>query len=65
MPVKSRIEMYRAKALAAERRSKQASDQIFRQEWEELAIEWHAIANFAAKEIGKTESEGSRKTLSS
>jgi hypothetical protein len=50
MPFKSRTDMYRAKALDCEQRAREASDPTSKQDWEELAIEWHTMANFAARE---------------
>jgi hypothetical protein len=41
--------MYRAKALVAEQRAKETSDPTARQDWEELAIEWHTMASIAAR----------------
>jgi hypothetical protein len=38
----------RLKAIASEQRAKDATDPILRQDWEELAIEWHLLANLAA-----------------
>jgi hypothetical protein len=49
MPFKSRTEMYRMKALACEHRAREASDPTSKRDWEELAIEWHTMANFAAR----------------
>jgi hypothetical protein len=45
--------MYRMKALACEQRAKAASDPTSKLDWEELAIEWHTLANFAAREPGE------------
>jgi hypothetical protein len=53
MTFKSQSDIYRTRALACEQRAKQASDQAVRQEWEELAIEWHAMASFTARDKGK------------
>jgi hypothetical protein len=52
MPFKTQSDMYRAKALACEERARHASDPTSKRDWEELAIEWHTMANFAAKESG-------------
>jgi hypothetical protein len=52
MPFKNQSDKYRAKALACEHRAKEASDPASKRDWEELAIEWHAMANYAAKESG-------------
>ena len=37
--------MYRLKALACEKAAREASDKATKLEWEELAIEWHALAH--------------------
>jgi hypothetical protein len=50
MPIKNRADLYRAKALIAEQRAKETSDPTAKQDWEELAIEWHMMASIAAKE---------------
>jgi hypothetical protein len=50
MPIKDRADMYRAKALIAEQRAKETSDPTAKQDWEELAIEWHMVASIAAKD---------------
>jgi hypothetical protein len=50
MPTKNRADMYRAKALVAEQRAKETSDPTAKQDWEELAIEWHMMASIAAKD---------------
>ena len=44
----SRAALCRLKAIAAEQRAQQATDPALRQDWEELAIEWHLAANLAA-----------------
>jgi hypothetical protein len=60
MPFKSRTDMYRAKALDCEQRAREASDPTSKRDWEELAIEWHTMANFAAREIPLIDSESRR-----
>lgn len=45
-----RTEMYRMRALFCEQRAKRAPDAVTRQDWEDLAIEWHALASFAGRE---------------
>jgi hypothetical protein len=45
--------MYRMKALTCEHRAKATSDPTSKRDWEELAIEWHTMANFAAREAGE------------
>jgi hypothetical protein len=44
-------EKYRLKALASERFAKEAPDAATKVAWEEIAIEWHALANRVAQEI--------------
>ena len=43
-------ERYRAKALASELFSRNASDSTTKHAWAEIAIEWHALANRVAQE---------------
>jgi hypothetical protein len=59
MPFKS-TDMYRAKALDCEQRAREVSDPTSKQDWEELAIEWHTMANFAARENPLIDSEWGR-----
>jgi hypothetical protein len=40
----SRTDMYRMKGIACEHRASDASDPTSKQDWAELAIEWHAMA---------------------
>jgi len=40
---------YRLRALTSEQRARHASDSTIKREWEELAIQWHSIANVAAQ----------------
>ena len=60
MPFKSRTDMYRMKALACEQRAREVSDPTSKRDWEELAIEWHTMANFAARENTLVDSESGR-----
>lgn len=53
MPFKIQSDIYRTKALACEQRASDASDPASKQDWEELAIEWHTMANFAARARGQ------------
>jgi hypothetical protein len=41
------------KALACEQRARDTSDPTSKRDWEELAIEWHTMANFAARATGE------------
>jgi hypothetical protein len=43
-------EKYRLKAIASERFAKESHDSAIRTAWEEIAIEWHALANRAGQE---------------
>jgi len=45
--------MYRLKAQVCEQRAIEASDPTSKRDWEELAIEWHTMASFAAKASGE------------
>ena len=45
--------MYRMKALACEQRARDTCDPTSKRDWEELAIEWHTMANFAARATGE------------
>ena len=42
---------HRARAIVCELRSREAPEVVTRKEWTELAIEWHALANAAARLI--------------
>ena len=42
-------ETYHLKAVACERCAKNASDQTTGQEWQQLAAQWHSMADQAAK----------------
>jgi hypothetical protein len=47
-------ERYRLKALASEQFSHDARDPAIRAGWMEIAIEWHALSNRAAREFDGT-----------
>jgi hypothetical protein len=47
--METRVAAYRLRALLAEQRANELSNPTLRQEWEELAIEWHLLANSAAQ----------------
>jgi hypothetical protein len=53
MPIANRTHVYRMKALACEQQASDASDPTSKRDWEELAIEWHAMANPAARTNGE------------
>ena len=50
---RNRTDMYRLKAQVCEQRAIEASDPTSKRDWEELAIEWHTMASFAARVDGK------------
>lgn len=45
---------YHLKAIGCEQRAKQATDQTTEQEWRQLAVQWHSMADQAA--AGPTDS---------
>jgi hypothetical protein len=47
-PISSRADIFRLKALFSEERAQESTSHQSRLEWEELAIEWHTMANLAA-----------------
>jgi hypothetical protein len=47
-PIPTRSEKFRLKALFSEQRARESTDQRSKRDWEELAIEWHMMANLAA-----------------
>ena len=47
--MEAKLDEYRAKALACEKNAKEATDRAIKRQWEELAVEWHYIANQAAE----------------
>jgi hypothetical protein len=42
-------EEYRGKAIACEKMAKEVTDRAIRDQWQELAINWHYMANQAAR----------------
>jgi hypothetical protein len=46
-------ERYRLKALACEKLGREVPNKDFKGAWEEIAIEWHALANRRAKEVSQ------------
>jgi hypothetical protein len=46
-PIASRSGVFRLKALFSEERARESTDQTSREDWQELAIEWHMMANLA------------------
>jgi len=53
-PISSRAGVFRLKALFSEERARESTDQTSREDWEELAIEWHMMANLAASASGES-----------
>lgn len=53
-----RAALCRLKAIAAEQRAKDTPDPVQRQDWEELAIEWHLMANLAAPQTPGRDQNG-------
>ena len=53
-PSARRSGIFRLRALFSEQRAKQSSEPRARQDWEELAIEWHLMANLAAAAKGES-----------
>lgn len=45
----SRSKIFRLKAFACEQRARETTDPASKESWQELAIEWHTIANATAK----------------
>ena len=50
MPL-SRTDDYRMKAIACEQQASDASNPTSKKDWEELAIEWHAMASLAPRAL--------------
>jgi hypothetical protein len=53
-PIASRSGVFRLKALFSEERARESTDETSRKDWEELAIEWHMMANLAAEGGGES-----------
>jgi hypothetical protein len=50
--MKSEPHLFRLRAIQSEQRARDASDPLIKGEWEELAIEWHALASAATQSSG-------------
>jgi hypothetical protein len=50
--MKAQSRTFRLRAVLSEQRARDASDPIIKAEWEELAIEWHLLANSVAESSG-------------
>jgi hypothetical protein len=48
-PMEAKIDEYRASAFACEKKAKEAADRTIKLQWEELAMQWHSMANQAAR----------------
>jgi len=48
-PIPDRSDAFRLKALFCEERSRQSSDLTSKQDWAELAMDWHTMAHLAAR----------------
>jgi hypothetical protein len=46
-------EKYRSKALACEKLAREVPNQDFKHAWEDIAIEWHALAGRRAQEVSQ------------
>lgn len=47
--MKHKSSVYRSKAVACEQDAKAATNQTIQKEWEELAAQWHLMAQVAAQ----------------
>jgi hypothetical protein len=52
-PISDRSGIFRLKALFSEQRARESTNATAKQDWEELAIEWHMMANLAARANGE------------
>ena len=52
-PVTDRLDVFRAKALFCEERAREASNLTSKQDWAELAMDWHTMAHLAARLTGE------------
>jgi hypothetical protein len=46
-------QQFRYRAMCIEERARRASDPLLKQEWTDVAMEWHALANRAGKLSGE------------
>jgi hypothetical protein len=54
-PITDRSGLLRLKALSCEERARESSDPTSKQDWAELAMEWHTMAHLAARLNGEWE----------
>jgi hypothetical protein len=52
-PAIDRSGVFRSKALFCEERSRECSDRTSKQDWAELAMDWHTMAHLAARLTGE------------
>ena len=52
--MKREIRIFRLRAVQCEQRARDNPDPLIKGEWEELAIEWHLLANAIGKASGET-----------
>ena len=55
MVPKSRSDPFRDRALVCDSRAKETADAAARREWQELAMEWHALASLSSQEESELE----------
>jgi hypothetical protein len=51
--MKAESRTFRLRAVQSEQRARDASDPLIKAEWDELAIEWHLLANAIARGSGE------------
>jgi hypothetical protein len=52
-PIANRAGVFRLKALFSEARARESTDPKSSEDWAELAVEWHAMANLADRANGE------------
>ena len=52
-PVTDRSDVFRSKALFCEERARESSNLTSKQDWAELAMDWHTMAHLAARLMGE------------
>jgi len=50
MSIRTQSKVYRLRAAVCDQRAGQVTDPALKRDWQELAIEWHVLANVTAKE---------------
>ena len=46
--------LFRLRAVQCEQRARDAADALIKREWEDIALEWHLLANAIGKASGET-----------